>query len=243
MASRPWWQFPITQGFNPPVEFGEDIGTPFHTPLTAITGGVVTGTRYGPFGGEVDIATRLPGSSQQYTETFLHLDEIAPGLTPGKTVQPGDFLGLSGGQNAGGSHPASPAYSSGPHTEVDFFLGNAWSGRSVDPGSLIAAGAPTVQASPLGDLGQLIGQGAGSLVNLAGPGGLQLPIGNPLAGVGAGLGYGLGSVAASINSLPNAVFSGMAEFFSTTEQNIAEWLKRQSVAFFVAAVVLLVLFL
>ena len=244
MPSRPWWQYPVTQpygtpepGFGSGVETGVDIGTPQGTPLTAIFGGTVKRTVYGPFGGEVDIATTING--KPFTETFLHLDQINPNLQIGQAVQPGSFLGFSGGQLSGGSHPASPAYSTGPHTEFDLFQGAAWSGKSINPMPVLnsdiaqAADRAVTQAMPAG------GSDFGNLLDLSLPGGVGVHVGNPVAPIAA-----VGAtIADSVASIPTQIGHGLADFFVVTEQDIAEWFKRQSVAFFVAAVVLLVLFL
>jgi len=128
-----WTSFPITQGYNPPTEYGVDIGTPFHTPITNLYSGKVVQEDYAPWGGEVGIQTNLPGVGT-VTEYFQHLDQIASNIIVGAQVSVGQLIGLSGGQNVGGSHPVSTQYSSGPHTEFGFDA--SWispSGPNFDP--------------------------------------------------------------------------------------------------------------
>lgn len=50
-------------------------------------------------------------------------------------------------------------------------------------------------------------------------------------------------VGSAIAGIPGTIGHGLADFFVVGEQDIAAWLGKQAVAFFVAAVVLLVLFL
>jgi Peptidase family M23 len=120
--STNWWQYQAVGDFGQtfswatnPVQ-GEDIETPFNTPITAIFPGTVTSTYYDQGGGQViiqaDDPTSLRGIPYYW---FAHLDQIF--VTQGQHVDPGTQLGLSGGQNVGGQHPAAPNYSSGPHTE------------------------------------------------------------------------------------------------------------------------------
>ena len=239
-----WWTYPVTQGYNPPTEFGIDVGTPFHTAITDLLGGTVKATGYHPWGGEVDIATK-----SGLTEYVLHLDQIAPGLNPGTAVKAGQVIGLSGGQLAGGQHPVSSRYSTGPHVEYGLYSGSFGS-KTVDPTALVKAGykgsaaTDSIQASPTSPHGP-------SLQDIPFPGldlafwlGKHVPgplgtIYEQVAGtpVPSPLSDPLG-LQAAVTSLGH----GLADFFVVSEQDIAEWLKRQTVAFFVAAIVLLVLF-
>ncbi len=104
-------------GIGDTPHFSVDYGTPIHTPITALFSGTVVKQRTGlPWGTEVFIQpdnTRIP---QYY---YYHLDTLNTSL--GQHVNAGDVLGLSGGQNSGGSNPSTPAMSSGPHTHVGFF--------------------------------------------------------------------------------------------------------------------------
>src|SRR5205807_8040696 len=105
----------VTQAFGVNSERGTDYGTPYGTPLVAPYGGVVTRAGYYPWGGEVDIATAVPGHPEIKSETLLHLDQLF--VKVGDQVPQFGKVGLSGGQLQGGSHPAQPQYSGGPHTE------------------------------------------------------------------------------------------------------------------------------
>ena len=107
-------QFPITELFNGKNETGIDIGTPFHTPITSLTPGVVTGTGYYGGGGVVSVESIVNGAPAEVY--YQHLDTIS--VSKGSIVGPGTQLGLSGGQLSGGSHPSTAQFSNGPHTEV-----------------------------------------------------------------------------------------------------------------------------
>ena len=140
-----WNNYPISQGYNPGVEQGVDIATPYHTPITALYGGQVVTSNYQPWGGDVGIQTTLPGIGQ-VIEYFQHLDLNQ--VSVGQTVQPGQQIGLSGGQTSGGNHPALTG-STGPHTEFGF--GPSWipGSKNIDPTPYLSGtgigGAPTVQ--------------------------------------------------------------------------------------------------
>jgi hypothetical protein len=234
MATKPWWEFPFTQGYRPPSEYGVDVGTPLDTPLTAIFGGVVTRANYNPWGGEVDIKT-----AKGLTEYFLHLDQIAPGIAPGAKVSPGQLLGLSGGQLSGGAHPTAAEYSSGPHVEYGLFSGS-WGVGTVDPTAIVKAGAPLAGASsgPLGGFDPTDPLGTRTaLWNYWNSLGDLSKAANVPTFFGLDPTDPLGTRKA-VTDLGH----GAADFFSVSESNLSEWLKRQSIAFFVAAIVLLVLF-
>jgi Peptidase family M23 len=128
-----WWQDVYTQFFNPPVETGQDIGTPFHTQITALLPGRVISTTTGGYGGRVDVAT---AAGDVY---YQHLDTFAPGLRPGSTILAGQTIGLSGGQLSGGNLPNSPLNSTGPHIEVGLETTHGF----VNPFGLIAKGPQT----------------------------------------------------------------------------------------------------
>ncbi len=259
MASAlPEWLYPISQAFGGGAlgftEKGTDYATPFHTPIAAPFAGTVIGESYGPYGGELDIATSQ-GPAGIKTETLLHLDQIL--VAKGQTIEQGQEVGLSGGQNVGGSHPATPQYSTGPHTEVDLWTGSPWSSPSVNPDPILKGlgnvfGAvsgqanppsPAPSSNPLWEIlpGGIIVQGATSLL----PG-------------------GVGQAAQQLSSLPTPSFPniinvlpnptqglndavtgaghGIADFFAVSIEDIGTFLKKQIVALAVAAVVLLILF-
>lgn len=146
--AQSWWRDAISQAFNPPVELGEDIATPFHTPVTALESGVIDSVSYGGFGARVDVAEG--GTTVVY---YQHLDEVAPGLHAGSQITAGELLGLSGGQLAGGNLPNSPLNSTGPHIEIGETVG----GQPVNPSQLVAAGPQSG-----GGAGQVFGASSGS---------------------------------------------------------------------------------
>lgn len=151
-----WWQDAITQAFNPPVEPGIDVGTPFHTPITALAPGKVISETFGGFGARVDVQT-----GPTTVEYYQHLDTIAGGLNVGSLVQAGQQLGLSGGQLSGGSRPNSSANSSGPHVE----FGVINSGKPVDPAAVLSAGIAGI-GGVAGAGSQAAKSAGGGLVNV-----------------------------------------------------------------------------
>lgn len=164
MPIKGFWTYPITKDYNPPDEYGIDFGTPYHSPIHAPFGGIVEyagNTRWGDgssSGGLVVLRSFLPGSRIPVGQYFLHLDTI--NVQKGKLVQPGELIGLSGGQNSGGSMPASPKWSTGPHTEWGFnapFLPVKY-GDNFNP-----HGALNIIKN--GDLGKLISDTASNVVN------------------------------------------------------------------------------
>lgn len=162
-----WWNaYPITESYNPGGgEYGEDVATPFHTQITAPYGGTVFNASYQPWGGEVGIQANVPGVGL-VNEYVQHLDQLS--VQVGQTVSAGQLLGLSGGQTSGGSHPASPQYSSGPHTEVGF--GAPWigGGQNFNPaGALNMATNQSASNNPISSIGNTIA-GVASGIGTAG---------------------------------------------------------------------------
>lgn len=160
-----WFQQNTSQGYGVNGETGNDIATPFHTPISTLYGGTVLDAGYHPYGGQVEIATNVPGYGN-VTETIIHLDTIAPNIVAGARVSAGDLLGLSGGENPGypgAQHPALPAYSSGPHTEIDFES----NGKNIDPSAIVAAfrgNQQTIPAVPVSGAPEPV---SGSPVNIS----------------------------------------------------------------------------
>ncbi len=126
-----WYDYPVTESYSPPKEYGTDIGTPFHTQITELYGGTVFKADYAPWGGEVGVRVNIPGKGI-VNEYYQHLDVL--NVSPGQQIRIGDLIGLSGGQLTGGSHPVSRQYSSGPHTEYGF--GAPWIGGGSNFNSL-----------------------------------------------------------------------------------------------------------
>jgi len=88
-----------------------------------------------------------------------------------------------------------------------------------------------------GPLGSIYQQLAGAP---ALPAGYNLDLGNAL-GLSA-IGSGLSGIGTGIAGIPTTIGHGLADFFMVEEGIIKDWLGRQAVAFFVAIVVLAVLF-
>ncbi len=129
MGLYDWLGYGVSHGFYssafPKIgdtpHFANDIGTPFHTPITALFSGTVVSERTGlPWGTEVFIQPDNGNIPKYY---YYHLDTLTPSI--GQHVSAGDEIGLSGGQTSGGQNPsecdASKCYSTGPHTHVGFF--------------------------------------------------------------------------------------------------------------------------
>lgn len=101
----PWATYPVN---------GVDIPMPQDTPITAIFPGTISKQYVDQSGGveiiQADNPSQLQGIPYYY---FAHLDQFT--ASQGQHVVPGQEIGLSGGQNAGGTYNASPNTSSGPH--------------------------------------------------------------------------------------------------------------------------------
>jgi hypothetical protein len=136
-ANSPWpWltKYDITQPYGVHGETGIDIGTPMHTAINALVGGVVVGSGYYGGGGVVATETTIAGKTA--VVYYQHLDLISSNIQLGQRVNAGDYLGLSGGQLAGGYHPSSTRYSNGPHTEIGINppYGSLWNPHHITPG-------------------------------------------------------------------------------------------------------------
>lgn len=165
-----WYAYPVTQAYGQHGEKGVDLGTPFHTPVTALFAGTVRfagRTQWsggGSSGGEVTIVCNVPGLGPM-TSYYLHLDTAT--VKPGDKVPQGAVIGLSGGQLSGGQWPVVNVggfFSNGPHTEFGF---NApWvsgPGHPVDPTPyILAARAGTLPATTI--------DGSGSTLTLSSQG-------------------------------------------------------------------------
>lgn len=158
-----WFDYPITHGYIPNYDpsvwdtphFADDIAMPQDTPITAIKSGVIAQEDYAVWngkqgGGEIFVKPD-DGSTEYY---YYHLDNI--NVKTGQHVGAGDVVGLSGGQNSGGSHPTDPAWSTGPHLHVGYFtnfaptqIGTRPAGPDITPtiSMLKAGGLPSSSAS------------------------------------------------------------------------------------------------
>lgn len=179
-----WFRYNITQSFGQNGEKGVDLGTPFHTPITALFAGTVrqsgrTQWSCGSSGGQVTIVTNIPGYGV-LTSYYLHLDTA--NVAVGDAVAVGQVIGLSGGQTNGGNWPVENCpqrgiiYSTGPHTEFGF---NApWvsgPGSNIDPTWAIQAarngtlpitstdGSTSLPTQTLGDGGSNTGNGTANV--------------------------------------------------------------------------------
>lgn len=136
-----YWFSHITQrfkgGWDGSGENGIDVGMPTGTPVYAVAPGRVVGHGYYAGGGVVSIEQQ-----KGMVWYYQHLDLAEPGIESGQvtTVQPGQLIGWSGGQLAGGRHPSSRKFSTGPHIEVGVNApwGGIWGpkedkGPNVDP--------------------------------------------------------------------------------------------------------------
>lgn len=148
-------------------EVGVDMGLVMGTPITSLTSGTILGSGYYRGGGVVSVKSRINGKTTSLY--YQHLDEIAGGITPGAVVAPGQLIGWSGGQNAGGHHPASKDTSSGPHIEVGFNAPygakSLWHplGPNYDPLPWLRSMAGKTSAGPSGAAGQLNQQARGHI--------------------------------------------------------------------------------
>lgn len=127
IMSKAWYDYPVTHGYITSYEgpgtdtphYAEDIGTPFHTPLTAPLSGTVKVANYQAWGGQVFIQP----DDKSFPEYYMyHPDELE--VHAGEHVSAGQLIALSGGENPGfpgAEHPASTKFSSGPHTHIGWF--------------------------------------------------------------------------------------------------------------------------
>lgn len=192
---------------------------------------------------------------------------IGNGSDFGWPVHLGTDFGTQAGEAIVASAPATVKFESGLAGYGNKLTETFDNGWSLVFGH-VAAGASgkVAQGQQIGVTGRNVGsaQGAVTLVELRDPsgkarnpdafiqslerGGAQAA-GSAVRGLGDFTGssadtlaQGLGGVSAAIAGIPTQVGHGLADFFTVAESDIAEWFKRQSVAFFVAVVVLLVLF-
>ena len=111
--------------YNGSFEYGTDFDCTYRTPAIALwSGQVVYAQRLcwsscysSTVGGVVVVAAMVPGYGIEDTY-YLHLDEIAKGITNGTYIHAGTLLGWTGGQTGYGYWPTSPQFTSGPHIEI-----------------------------------------------------------------------------------------------------------------------------
>lgn len=207
-TATPWYLYPISMRFGAvegngvSTEKGVDLRVPYHTPITPLFPGTVRSVATGPYGQEVDVTGMLNG--QQVTASYVHLDQAL--VSQGQSVGLGTELGISGGQNVGGYHPASPAYSSYPHIEFSLWPSGTspYGGTPYNPMSYINAvqssqGAilsegQSAQSIPQSFLSGGILGGVGNGLSSLSPANLQAAVSNGiqsgLSGVGTDIGSG-----------------------------------------------------
>jgi len=163
MPDIAWLNYPVTHGYyatyDPNIadtpHYALDIGTPFHTPITAIESGTVIQADYAAWGGEIFVKPDN-GSEEYYV---YHLDQNS--VSPGQHVNAGDLLGLSGGENPGypgALHPAAPEWSDGLHTHIGLFTN--WASTPI--GTRPQGPDPSALIQGL-KVGQVVGSTKGSL--------------------------------------------------------------------------------
>ena len=207
MSFTPWYEYPVSMGFGAlegngvSTEKGIDLRVPYHTPITPLFPGVVRSVATGPYGQEVDVTGLLNG--QQVTASYVHLDQAL--VSQGQTVGLGSELGVSGGQNQGGFHPASPAYSSYPHIEFSLWPAGTtpYGGKPYNPTQYIEA----LQANPSAVLG------------VANPAGAPAPT-NPILSFLGGATNPFRSNAPIINIQPPDITGGLTGAASQIGKNV-----------------------
>lgn len=120
-----WYEYPDFNNYREQYSFaaypvnGDDIAMPYGTPITALFSGTVSKAFYDQSGGTLIIkADNPPAQLEGGYYYYAHLDEFSQNIKSGAKVSAGDIVGISGGQNTGGFHPAAPQYSSGPHIMI-----------------------------------------------------------------------------------------------------------------------------
>lgn len=152
-TGKEWYQYPQTHGYiigyqgagTDTPHYAVDLGAPMDTPFFFLEPGTIDKADYQSWGGEV-FERPDSGGPEEYV---YHLDQIS--VKPGQHVSAGQVIGLSGGQNSGGSHPTSKQYSTGPHIHFGLFSkytntpdpNNPTIPFGPDPTSLISQAAQT----------------------------------------------------------------------------------------------------
>jgi hypothetical protein len=225
------------QDFGWTRHLGSDIGTPAGSPIIAAADSTLS------------FQTGLSGYGNLLTEKFSNGWEFLFGHVAGGASGPakaGQQIGVTGA-NVGSSQGAVTLFQvrnpQGVDVNPDPILQALTSGKASAEqlfGAQSASLAPSPAPAPAGP----------TLADILGPFNLGLKLGGQLPGpIGAIYQQGAATPIPATLSDPlgiNAAMTnfghGLADFLVVGEQDIAEWLKRQTVAFFVAAVVLLVLF-
>lgn len=211
------------QDFGWTKHLGSDIGTPKGSPIVAAADS------------SVSFQSGLAGYGNLLTEKFSNgweflFGHVAAGASG--QVKAGQQIGVTGA-NVGSSQGAVTLFQvlnpKGVSVNPDPILQALSSGKSAG-----LFGAQSASLVP-GPVASAIGAAAGTAASAASTAASTAAAVDPLAYTAA--------ISSAIAGIPTSIGHGLADFLVVGEQDIADWLKRQSVAFFVAAIVLLVLFL
>lgn len=225
------------------MEYGADVGAsgllgaPVVSPLAGRILGYFKGQGWSP--------GRLLIDTPQGVFGLGHIDPMT-GLTVGQSIAAGQQVGTIGDSSAYGGTPQSNAhieamFAPGVHTAAAATYG-AFTGGGQPQASTDAA----LGLAALGVAGQQATLASGILGTGIGPTWGPQWVG-PLASPGTlGAQLGAGQLAPDIGAALSAPFTvvghGLADAFGVGVTDIGVWLKRQSIALGVAAVVLFVLF-
>ncbi len=95
-----WFSSGVTQGYNPPAEYGNDFSTTFGTPIGAIAGGTVVQNYSNP-GTSINNQLLIATPSGAVWE-YQHINSS---LQPGTGIQAGQIIGTENGQPTSASDP------------------------------------------------------------------------------------------------------------------------------------------
>ncbi len=122
-----WTNTSITQGYkwtwsNTKAHSGIDLAEANGTPLTSAVSGVVIHAGTHDWGGQVSIRFQVADSDMVLS--YLHMSDIAQGITPGAQVQAGQYIGKSGGATWSRPYSTASKYSSGAHLHLELWAGD-----------------------------------------------------------------------------------------------------------------------
>lgn len=141
----------ITQDYNPPNEFGVDVGLPVGTPVRQVAGGTYqrqlssgyTNVFQLPGGGYENYVhiTPVPFAQGQSVPAGTVVGYVSPIYNPAPPYSVGTFPNDVTGQAIG------PFSSSGPHVEVGYYgdptqAENAYGNSSMNPAGLLSLSSP-----------------------------------------------------------------------------------------------------
>lgn len=156
------WLANITQYWGEHGEKGFDVGLPYQTPVYAPVGGLVEQVGVDPcIGGVMSWAVPLKNYSGLNGTQSFYLQHMSQTMVqPGQYLNPGDFVGYSGGQLGYGNNPSQKACSSGPHIEFGINsppqgAKNFWQARGPNVNPLAF-----MQAVGDGSVGKYLGSGS-----------------------------------------------------------------------------------